>query len=120
MKNLILIFLFIILSFSPSFANVQQNADISDLEISLFGFDYKNETDAVRLDRIEKAIFGSVHSKIPQEQRIDKIKSAIGLEVQKETDQGTADWEIGKLQRRTAEIAVAKCTEAVHTVFGRG
>ena len=85
MKNLLLIFFFIILGFAPVFANVNLNTEIENIELTLYGFDYKKETEANRLNRIEKTIFGSVNSKISTEQRIDKIKSALGLEVKKET-----------------------------------
>lgn len=91
MKNLLLIFFFIILGFAPVFANVNLNTEIGNIELTLYGFDYKKETEANRLDRIEKTIFGSVNSKISTEQRIDKIKSALGLEVKKETEKTMAE-----------------------------
>lgn len=74
MKKLVLL-IFCIMFFP--FALAAQNADLSAVENSVFGIDYKKDTDSVRVERLEKHLYGSKKSGNLQT-RIQNIQDDIG------------------------------------------
>jgi hypothetical protein len=82
MKQVLKIYFILILLFVTgiSFALEPASFQISTIEKSLWGFDYKNETDAKRLERIEKDIYGNASSsKGSVQERINKINQTLGI-----------------------------------------
>jgi len=86
-KNLILTsFVFICLSTASGYTkeplNLPISEQISKIETSVLGLNYANETDDMRLKRIENEVFGSDFngSKLSIQKRIDKLNSTLGLE----------------------------------------
>lgn len=65
----------LLLAFNADYARADSSSflsDISQLENSFFDHDYKGEDDTARLDRLEKFVFGEVHSG-SEGQRITKL-----------------------------------------------
>lgn len=74
MKRVIIIFL--ILLIQPTFA-VAQNVELTNIEANIFGYDYDNETDLKRIERIENYLYGAKKNGNINT-RIEKIKNDIG------------------------------------------
>ena len=53
------------------------NSNLSDIEVSIFGYDYKNEKDSKRVERIESHLYGSKRNG-SLDKRIQNIKNDIG------------------------------------------
>ncbi|MCX4275521.1 MAG: hypothetical protein OSJ27_07060, partial [Candidatus Gastranaerophilales bacterium] len=84
-KNLILsLFMFLILFAGTAFNPVQAEESIGDqltkIETNLWDLNYQNETNEVRLKRIENEVFGTSNSKGSIQDRINKLNTALGLE----------------------------------------
>lgn len=77
-------FIVILIIFIQSVVALAQNADIDAIETSLYGYDYKNESDNKRVERLEKHLYG--HKKSGNIlKRIENIKNDIGFVEIKET-----------------------------------
>ena len=77
-------FIVILIIFIQSVVALAQNADIDAIETSLYGYDYKNESDTKRVERLEKHLYG--HKKSGNIlKRIENIKNDIGFVEIKET-----------------------------------
>lgn len=75
-KFLVVLFIFMVLPvYAP--AKVSQSDSITAIESSVFGYDYKNESDAERISRIEQYLYGAKKSGDIQS-RIKNIKNDIG------------------------------------------
>lgn len=74
MKKIIIIFLIILIQ--PVFA-LAQNPEITGIETNIFGYDYDNETDIKRVERIENYLYGTKKSGNINK-RIENIKNDIG------------------------------------------
>jgi len=73
------------LNCSSVFSNTLTNeAQLSKIETSLWGFDYSSKTNAERLDRIEKNVFGTTTPNEKIELRIEKINKTLGFETASE------------------------------------
>lgn len=84
-KNLILsLFMFLILFTGTAFNPVQAEESIGDqltkIETNLWDLNYQNETNEVRLKRIENEVFGTSNSKGSIQDRINKLNTALGME----------------------------------------
>lgn len=77
MKKIILILSIIILNLIPAIAGTISNA-LNDIENNLFGFKYENETETIRIERIEDYIYGDKKTG-EINQRIKNIRNDIGL-----------------------------------------
>lgn len=75
MKRLVIIFL--ILFIQTPFV-MAQNAQISSIESNIFGYDYDNETDIKRVERIEDFLYGTKKNGNINK-RIENIKNDIGF-----------------------------------------
>ncbi len=53
---------------------------LTKIESSLWDLNYQNETNEVRLKRIENEVFGTTNSKSSIQDRINKLNTALGLE----------------------------------------
>lgn len=74
MKRVIIIFL--ILLIQPTFA-VAQNVELTNIEANIFGYDYDNEADLKRIERIENYLYGAKKNGNINK-RIENIKNDIG------------------------------------------
>lgn len=75
-KFLVVLFIFMVLPvYAP--AKVSQSDSITAIESSVFGYDYKNESDAERISRIEQYLYGAKKAGDIQS-RIKNIKNDIG------------------------------------------
>ena len=81
MKQKIFILFIIFIQATSVFA---QNATLDSLESTVFGYDYKNETDSRRIERLESYLYGSKKSGNINK-RIENIKNDIGYVKQQET-----------------------------------
>lgn len=84
-KNFILsLFMFLILFTGAGFSTVQAEEAIGEqltkIETSLWDLNYQNETNEVRLKRIENEVFGTTNTKGSIQERINKLNTALGLE----------------------------------------
>ncbi len=81
MKQIMKIFFIIIFLFTAGISLALEPAtiQISKIEKSLWGFDYQSETEAKRLDRIEKDIYGNSSAKGSVQERINKINQTLGI-----------------------------------------
>lgn len=84
-KNLILsIFLFLLLlqgaGFQAARAEESIGEQLTKIETTLWDLNYQNETNEVRLKRIENEVFGTSNSKSSIQDRINKLNTALGLE----------------------------------------
>ena len=85
-KNLILSFLFLFLLINPlSAAIVGVNQQLSKIEKSIWGFEYKKDDIQKRISRIENNVFGVENNNLTNEQRIKKINEAMGFESYEES-----------------------------------
>lgn len=75
MKKTILIFLILFINSSIALA---QNTSISAIETAIFGYDYSNESDSKRIERIEDYLYGSKKSG-NLNKRIENIQNDIGF-----------------------------------------
>ena len=58
--------------------SIAANSSITEVETSVFGYDYKNESDIVRIERLEKYLYGTKKNG-DIEKRLSEIKSDIGF-----------------------------------------
>lgn len=65
---------------TPAYALEPLPAQLSVIENSLWGFEYKKDSDAGRLKRIENQVFGAVDAKSATQDRINKVRQTLGLE----------------------------------------
>ena len=77
MKKIILILSIILINFIPALAGTIPSA-LNDIENNLFGFNYKNEAETTRIERIEDYIYGNKKTG-NIEDRIKNIRNDIGL-----------------------------------------
>lgn len=80
MKKLIIIFLILLIQNTTVYA---VNNTLNDIEASIFGYDYQNEKDITRIERIESYLYGSKRSG-NTETRLQNIKNDIGYISQQE------------------------------------
>ncbi len=79
MKNKIIIFLILLLmNIQVPIISIAANSSITEVETSVFGYDYKNESDIVRIERLEKYLYGTKKNG-DIEKRLSEIKSDIGF-----------------------------------------
>ena len=77
MKKIILIVFMLLIIPACVQAKSSLGSNISDIENLLFGYDYSNESDTVRVERIEKYLYGAKkNGNIPS--RIKDIQTDIG------------------------------------------
>ena len=74
MKKLTIIFLILLIQNTIVYA---ANSSLNDIEQSIFGYDYQNEKDSKRVERIESYLYGSAKNG-NLEKRIQDIKNDIG------------------------------------------
>lgn len=77
MKKIILILSIILISLIPAIAGTISSA-LNDIENNLFGYNYINETDTARIERIEDYVYGNKKAGNIDE-RIKSIRNDIGL-----------------------------------------
>lgn len=82
MKKIILIFLILITQSIICFA---QNTIIDQIENTVFGYNYSNETDTKRIERLESYLYGSKKTGNTKK-RIENIQNDIGFISQEEKD----------------------------------
>lgn len=80
-RNGILILIILCLSLSAKCqAQSQFSPVLTKMENSLFGMDYNNQNDDMRLKRIENAVYGAASTN-PETTRIDKLKKDLAVDV---------------------------------------
>lgn len=99
-KFLIICFVFLFGCFNLVLADTPIQDQLTKIEKELWGFSYSDQTDAIRLERIEKQVFGVVNLKVPTDKRIDKISKSLGIETYKEAKSSLSDL---YAQERTGE-----------------
>ncbi len=82
-----LLFTLIILTMCslPIYATEALTQQIGNIEYSLWGYEYKKETEQERITRIENQLFGEANSKSTLQERIEKINETLGIETEKES-----------------------------------
>lgn len=82
MKRILpILILFTIFSFgNTSFAQSQFSPIMSKMENSLFGIDYNNQNDEIRLKRLEERVYGTASTK-PVQQRLDKLSKDLAADL---------------------------------------
>lgn len=85
MKKIVLFPIIMLLMGLPAFSQTTTQAQIGKIEESLYGFQYNNETDTERLNRLEKSVYGQASSKSDAE-KLKKLSkdvsaNAIGKEI---------------------------------------
>ncbi len=76
----IITILFVFVSVNAVFALPDIKTQLNSIEYSLWGFEYKDEENAKRIERIEQELFGSIDKTANLQERIDKINNTLGLE----------------------------------------
>ena len=109
MKKLLILALIIITTTIHCFAT--NTAQISELENNLFGFDYSNEADTKRIERIEENLYGMT-KKGSLSKRIEDIQNDIGYINKEELLQAEKQKELEKKRKeeeqRLAELKSIK------------
>lgn len=77
MKKLLIIISIMLFSILPILAGTINSA-LNDIEQNLFGYNYQNETETARIERIESYIYGNAKTG-DSTTRINKIRNDIGL-----------------------------------------
>lgn len=77
MKKLLIIISIMLFSILPILAGTINSA-LNDIEQNLFGYNYQNEADTARIERIESYIYGNTRTG-DSTTRINKIRNDIGL-----------------------------------------
>ncbi len=90
MIKILLTVLIIIILPLKSEAFMSASDTLSVVENNLFGYDYKNDTEASRLDRIEMQIYGSKKSG-NVESRLDNIKNDTGISISEKNKSAKAE-----------------------------
>lgn len=110
MKQTMKIFFIIIFLFTAgiSFALEPASIQLGKIEKNLWGFEYKNETEAKRLDRIEKDIYGNASDKGSVQDRINKINQTLGITGAPEEDLAVAKEMDDKPQEGVSYPAIDK------------
>lgn len=80
MKKIILLVLIAMIWGQVSFAQSQFSPMISRIEMSVIGIDYSSQTDAARLDRIEKEVYGTTSSD-QVSARLEKLKKDLSADL---------------------------------------
>ena len=80
MKKILNTILILLITMSISFAVAPISAQLSNIEKSLFGVEYKKESEAQRIKRIEKQVYGEEYKEKDIQKRINKINETLGLE----------------------------------------
>lgn len=80
MKKLLFSLLLINLLFAPGVFAASNTEILNKIENSLFGFEYNNEDEATRVNRIEENVYGTVSSGAIN-QRIAKLNKDLGAEL---------------------------------------
>lgn len=100
MKKAVLILLILMLMPTVAISKESYSEKITPVEVSVFGYDYLNEPDSVRIERLEEQLYGSKR-KGNINSRLEKIKADIGystpVEVQKpivQQEDSTVDYPI--------------------------
>lgn len=78
------LFISLIFLTGADFSKVQAEEAIGDqltkIEINLWDLNYQNETNEIRLKRIENEVFGTPNTKGTVQERINKLNATLGLE----------------------------------------
>lgn len=92
-KFLLIILVMTALAFCSNacFADTPIQTQLSKIENEIWGFDYHDESDAVRIERVEKQVFGVANPKLTPEKRVDKITKSLGLETYEEARSSLSD-----------------------------
>lgn len=100
MKKIVLLLLILVLLPVSVIAKESYSDKIAPIEVSVFGYDYLNESESVRIERLEQHLYGS-KKKGNINSRLEKIKSDIGysapVEVKKnivQQEDSTVDYPI--------------------------
>ena len=80
-KRILLIFTFLITFSICAFAAVSTKDSLNAIENSLFGYEYKNETETKRLERLEQHLYGEKRTGNIQK-RLETIQTDTGIFVQ--------------------------------------
>ncbi len=122
---LIALSLFVNIGGTFVYAQTSTKAVLGKLEDSLFGFQYKDESDSSRLDRIETSVYG-VPSKAAQAQRIAKLKKdlsadLIGQEIEpvEDTFADASDAWVEEVPREASNVSYPAVDELEKTVFNK-
>lgn len=86
MKKFLIIFLFFFIINLCVFAQTTTQEKITAIENSMFGYDFKNEKENTRIERIEKHLYG-IKKTGKIENRIENIQNDMGLTIQKRVEQ---------------------------------
>ena len=81
--NIIIAFVVVLSFLNPEIGCCAQNsstAQVSKIETSIWGFEYKKDNLQKRLSRIERNVFGQENSSLNDTERIKKINEAMGFE----------------------------------------
>ncbi len=79
--NLLLLFICIFVGINTVYgANNATVEQISKMENSIFGFDYKKDDTNKRISRIENNVFGKTNANLSVNERIKKLNEALGIE----------------------------------------
>lgn len=81
--NILLLFVCAFMLMNATYAASSNNAtleQISKMENSIFGFDYKKDDTNKRISRIENNVFGKTNANLSANERIKKLNEALGIE----------------------------------------
>ena len=78
---LLLTILSLCCNFTPTAFATTNNEILSKIENHLFGFEYTNENETTRVNRIEENVYGTTSSKHSLQQRISKLDKDMGSEL---------------------------------------
>lgn len=128
MKKLILLTALVLLFNTGGnvvFALTTTQATLNKLEDSLFGFQYNDENDLTRLDRIETSVYGAP-SKLSQAQRIAKLRKdlsadLIGQEItpREDTFAEDSDYWVDNPPKEASNITYPAVDELEKLVFNK-
>lgn len=118
MKNLSFTkyYIFILMAFfiavAPVSAESAFNSELTRIENEVWGLNYQNDTDDVRLDRLEKQIFGANNPKLDTNKRINKITQSLGLESLEDEKKSLSDLYIPEKAGQGAEYPIVDSLES--------
>jgi len=88
-----------------AFSAAQYTAQLANIEKQLFGFEYKTDSEAVRVNRIEKYLYGKVNS-ANMTSRISKISTDVGIVPDSSTGAAASLGEKQKIASKPQKTAV--------------
>lgn len=80
MKKIILLIMITLTLNNCSYALTQTQSILGKIEDSIYGYQYSDENDITRLNRIEKSVYGQTSNK-PQSERIAKLKKDLSADL---------------------------------------